>query len=221
MERPTSWSYSAWSTYDTCPRKYYYHYIEKLPQPDTPALANGKRVHKLAEDYVAGRLNALPVELGKFVGPFEDLRALEAVPEREIILSSEWVPISNLSEKWLKCILDAAIVYPDGTADIVDYKTGRAYPTHSLQMQLYALALMSAEPGLKTVTTRLWYLDSGEETKDTMLAAASCALQSLWSKRAQIMLADVRFQSSPGRWCRWCPQHIDAGGPCRGNREER
>ena len=49
------WSYSRLGTYESCPKKAYYSYVEKIPQEQHPAAQRGTRIHQLAEDYIVGK----------------------------------------------------------------------------------------------------------------------------------------------------------------------
>lgn len=213
----TGWSYSAYSTYETCPRKYRYAYVERLPQPTSPAAERGKKIHAKGEQYLLGGLDTPPAEFGKFSDLMVDLRELGALPEYEIILDSSWASASK-ENRWLKSVIDAALIYEDNTALIIDYKTGREYPAHATQMQLYSLALRAAHPNIGDIETRLWYLDSGAESKDISTPAEDRRLQAIWTARANRMLSDSELKTSPGTHCNWCPFHTRKGGPCAGGR---
>ena len=43
------WSHSRLSTYESCPKKAYYRYVEKLTEEQHPAAERGVRIHDLAE----------------------------------------------------------------------------------------------------------------------------------------------------------------------------
>lgn len=58
---PKAWSYSAWNFYDGCPYKYLLKNILKVPDPGTPEMAEGDRIHKLGEAYIKGQLDEVPV----------------------------------------------------------------------------------------------------------------------------------------------------------------
>jgi len=209
------WSYSAYSTYNTCARKYLYAYIEKLPQPKHPAAERGVTTHKKGEDFLLGKIAECPPEFHKFKALMLDLRELEAQPELEIILDSGWSPAPK-EQRWLKGVIDAAVIYEDNTGCIVDFKTGKQYPEHETQIQLYALMLRALHPEIGDIETRLWYLDQGHESKDISIAANDSHLRSIWSSRANKMLTDENFALNPGRHCYWCPFHVRKGGPCDG-----
>ena len=48
---PRVQSPSSINTYNQCPRKYFYRYIEKLPGKESPHLIIGKTVHSILEDF--------------------------------------------------------------------------------------------------------------------------------------------------------------------------
>ena len=57
------WSYSKLGTYESCPKKAYYRYIEKLPEEKHPAAERGIKIHNLAEQYITGEIKEIPREL--------------------------------------------------------------------------------------------------------------------------------------------------------------
>jgi len=198
----TTWSYSALSTYQQCPKKYDFAYVQKLPQEYAPAAERGKAMHADAEAYLRGTQQELAPSLGRFRRLFEDLRSMSATAEHVVTVDRNWDPAG---ERWLKAIMDATLIYPDGTADVVDYKSGRPYPGHAQQMMLYGTTLIAAYPQVTHVTTRLWYLDSGAETKGEVTAQAAEASRRIFTKMADTMLADEDLRPTPGAHCRWCP----------------
>ena len=60
------WSYSRLGTYESCPKKAYYRYIEKIPEEQHPAAERGIKIHGLAEQYIKGELEEMPKELYLF-----------------------------------------------------------------------------------------------------------------------------------------------------------
>lgn len=54
---------------------------------------------------------------------------------------------------------DRVVIRPDGTAIVVDYKTGAPHPAYRTQVKSYVRAL--ADMGFTTVEGYLWYIESG------------------------------------------------------------
>jgi CRISPR/Cas system-associated exonuclease Cas4 (RecB family) len=58
---------SSINTYRQCPRKYYYHYIEKIPSKPSIHLTRGKIAHSVLEDFFKIKVQKLPEENFMFV----------------------------------------------------------------------------------------------------------------------------------------------------------
>jgi hypothetical protein len=55
---PFRWSFSQWETYDTCPQKWKYQSVDKLPRmPPGPAAARGLDMHDRCENYITGQID--------------------------------------------------------------------------------------------------------------------------------------------------------------------
>ena len=78
MKNITRWSYSRLGTYESCPKKAFYKYIEQLPEKQHPAAERGTRIHQLAEDYIVGSIKEMPKELRLFKEAFEKIKAAAA-----------------------------------------------------------------------------------------------------------------------------------------------
>lgn len=128
----TSWSYSRLSTYQQCPRRAKYLYVDKLKEPDekAPALVNGSRVHALAAVHTTRQLpkwdrdslpfkaeltaalksKALPKELECFAEEFRALQKANAHCEDQWTLDRDWNPLGPdgwFSPKaWLRIKVD-------------------------------------------------------------------------------------------------------------------
>ena len=66
----TSWSFSRYQDYKSCPAKAKYKHIDKLKEPPSPAMERGAAIHNLCEQYVRGTLAKLPPELKLFKDEF-------------------------------------------------------------------------------------------------------------------------------------------------------
>lgn len=214
-ELPKKWSYSAYSKHATCPRAYMHAYVERLPQPQHPKAERGIRIHKEAELYIIGEAALPPAEMQYFRDDLDALRQQGAAAEYEITLTRAWGPADDAT-RWLKCVIDAVTVYDDGSARVIDFKTGRPYPEHAAQMQLYPLALRSEIPEIGNITTELWYVDEKTKSVDVSVPQADDRLRKIWTARADKMLNDTEFRKTPGRHCNWCGFYVIKGGPCTG-----
>ena len=69
-----SWSHSALKTYETCAYRSYITKVKRIQEDWGPAAKRGTRIHKQAEEYVAGTMPELPHTLEKFKGEFVFLK---------------------------------------------------------------------------------------------------------------------------------------------------
>ena len=237
-QRVTSWSYSRYSQYSTCPAQFKYKHILKLPEEQGPALARGEAIHKEAELYVKGASGAkVPASLAKFREEFKALRAARrrdqaaVVVEETFAFRADWT--KTAWNDWNGCRLRVKvdIARLDGAdLQITDVKTGRFRPdygalSYAEQLELYALGGLlwfAHVPDLR-VTTRLLYVDEGIDHR-TMVnadepkvytAADAKPLQKEWERRVKPMLADTTFAPRPGNGCRWCSYSKAKAGPCQ------
>jgi len=213
----TSWSYSRYSTYEACPAKAKYKFIDKLPEPGSPAMERGNAIHKLAERYTKGELGKLPTELKLFSDQFKTLKNSKPVVEETWAFTKDWE--KTTWNDWNGCavrIKTDAYCRDGNTLYVIDHKTGKQRDGYEAQLSLYALGAMYNFPDIKTVSTQLWYLDQGGDpvTMDYGIADFS-KLKKDWDRRTKPMLNDTRFAPNPGNACRWCTFSKSKGGPCK------
>lgn len=216
-----AWSFSRFDLWRTCPKQFYEKFITKsIAEATTPAMQRGNDIHKAAADFLMGKLDTLPASLAKFERLMRQFRDMpEKLVEQQWAFTKDWKATGYFAKgnnaAWLRVILDAALLYPDDTADVVDHKTGKKYGSNDDQMELFALATFSYAPWLKEVTTRLWYLDNGSEDIKTFYAADVPALRAKWEKMVAPMFEDTTFAPRPNEKCRFCALAKSNGGECR------
>lgn len=237
-----AWSYSRWARWMECPRRAYYSYICKLPDPSGAAAERGTAIHAQAEEYLRamGRPRFVPGELKRYSNGFKMLRRRGARAEQEIVVRENWqvlyetpqVPRPWIHESaWCRGKVDALVwggaEGQDATdATVIDFKTGRAHPPNSRyrdQLEFYALLTFLWHPQALRVRCAIWYLDhpspaGGTEAPehDVTYTRADDAerLRGIWDARARKLLSDTEYAPRPGEACRWCPYSPQRGGPC-------
>ena len=206
------WSHSRLSTYESCPKKAYYRYVEKLTEEQHPAAERGVRIHDLAEKYIKGELTEMPSELYLFYEGFEQLRldyeAGDVCVEEQWAFNLSWEKTDWDSEDtWGRYIVDALIM--QGThAKVIDFKTGR-YKDYNEgyknQCALYACCVFMRFPELKTIQTELWYLDHHKITKYAFAREDMDEKKTMFHARALAMTTDETFDTKPSETsCRFC-----------------
>ena len=206
------WSYSRLGTYESCPKKAYYRYIEKIPEEQHPAAERGIKIHGLAEQYIKGELEEMPKELYLFYEGFEQLR--EDYKKGDVCVEERWA--FNLSweksnwdseDTWGRYIIDA-FVKQGAYAKIIDFKTGR-FKGHNEgyknQCTLYACCIFNRFPDVEKIDTELWYLDHHKITRYNFERSELQKIQDDFHKRGLKMTTDIEFNTTPSEFaCRFC-----------------
>lgn len=210
-----AWSFSRYNCYQTCPFQFKCKFIDKLPEEKSPQMERGLRIHKAAENYLNSE-GPLPEEAHSFAAEMQFLLEQQASPEMQMGFTKSWKPTSWFGkDTWVRVILDAALIYVDNTADVVDFKTGRKYGDNEEQMELFAVATFQRFPLLTDVKTRLWYFDSGDEDVADYHVNDVPKLRAKWDKKVEPLFSDTTFAPRPNDKCHWCSFGKSKGGPCR------
>lgn len=219
MTTITAWSYSRFAKYELCPAQFKYAYIDKLPTTGSPAMARGDKIHRSIASFVMGGIalesdavkHAFPAKLIKEVRDFED-----KVVEQQWGFTARWEPTGWFGkDTWFRNIVDAAVLYDDLWTDCLDWKTGKRYASNADQMELNALAMMRHFKPATGVTTRMVYIDSGEEDTSEFKRSDEPLLMAKWEKKVEPMFTDTAFLPRPNDKCRFCDFSRSSGGPCR------
>lgn len=220
VELITAWSFSRYKTWFDCPFKAKLKFIDKLPEPGSPAMERGSAIHKMAEDFANGLMRTMPDELAKFKSEFLALKRAKPACEGEWAFTSDWEETGWFAKApkaaWCRVKTDVFYVEKDKTTgNVIDHKTGKPKDDHAEQLSLYALAAFIKYPQLKVCHAKLWYLDSGDEVSQTFVRAQMDELKAHWNGKVKPMLSDTRFAPKPGNGCRWCHFSKSKNGPCR------
>lgn len=225
----TSWSFSRLQTYNECPLKARYKFIDKLPEPSSPALERGTALHLLAEYYLRGIRKTVPTELKAISEPLKNLRKCKALAEAEFAFDKDWNPVTWFDKKaWCRVKADSTIppvIDDEATVFIDDFKSGgrldaqgniefkQDYP---LQLELYGIAGLITYPAADQARSSLIFIDHGKTVETEPVHRKDLpALKKAWEKRIKKMLADQQFKPTPGSACRWCTFRRSNGGPCQ------
>ena len=97
MSNIPQWSYSRLKTFEDCPKKAEYAYIQRIKEPGNKAMDRGKDIHKLCEEYIRGRFDDdIPKQLVEFQEAFELLKELHlkghVLCEGDWAFTTEWEP---------------------------------------------------------------------------------------------------------------------------------
>lgn len=219
--RFTAWSFSRWRDHDQCPYRAGLKHLMKVPEPSSPALARGDRIHKAASAFITGVVKKLDDELAPVratVLVYRDaLRAGLAQVDDRWAFNKSWAPVEFFAhDAWLRQITDYH-AHEGARAAVTDFKSGKVSEDKTFmfyQLELYALGTFLKKPRVEEVEARLLYTDHNVEQRETYHRSQLRGLQKTWVKRTIPILTEARFEPKPGNHCRWCPHSASKGGPC-------
>lgn len=206
MARPFSWSYSALSAFETCPRQYHEMRIKKAwPDPPGEAQQWGKLLHKYLEDRISmGK--ELPVFL-KYLEPiiqkFENSKG-ETQPEYRLALNREFKPVEFFaSDAWVRAVGDVIKVYGN-VAFACDWKSGR-YREGDDQLRLQAAIMFATYPHVEKIGVVYAWVKEKRTTPRTFTRADVPGIWQDFLPRVQRMeeaFANKDFPPKPSGLCK-------------------
>lgn len=211
-----AWSLTKLKTFETCGARYDYKYNQHLPDVSSQAAADGQRKHKEMEGFINGTLPTLTGPLEFYYG---FLTALKDSPvplytEYRIALNKDWTRCTEREEPWYIGYLDL-FRKGESTANFWDWKSGKIYPGHLEDMEVYAVATMAAHPEIETLTATYTYIDKGQNRERLFSREAEFdALRAKWTPRVERMETATQFIPNPQFFCRYCSYSKRNGGPC-------
>lgn len=217
--RITAWSYSRYSTWIKCAFMLKCNAILRIKQPSNYFMERGTDIHNKGEQYLLGNIRGIPPEYKMFGDEMKMIKGMGALPEVDLAVAKGWKPSAgdDWNNVWCRAKVDADIPHEDETeSTLIDYKTGRYYPSHDEQGELYSICKFSHAKEVKIVDVEFWYLDSGD-VKDFQYKRKDLAkLKKKWENRTKPMLTDTTFKPNPGQQCRKCFYSSKNGsGPCK------
>lgn len=219
MKPLKAWSYSRYALYQMCPMRFKHEVLEGNKTAESAAMARGQKIHKDIADWLMMKAEGLPKEVIKHPRVEQVMSELFQIKDKQIEqqlgFTDCWKPTGWFAkDTWLRVVLDVGIMYPDLTYEVVDHKTGKRYGSNDDQMELFAVAVMCQFVPVKHVTTRLVYIDSGEEEFAEFPAHHKQRLIDKWVKKIRPMFEDTTWAPRPNDKCRFCPLAKSAGGKC-------
>lgn len=206
----------------------YFKYVEKRPQPERApddkgelARLRGIAVHSAAEAYIKGEAAELDPLLGKVKDFVEECR--EQYAKGIVEVEEDWAYDLSWQQSdwfdtscWLRIKLDVFIKWPDGTWEVVDWKTGKRFGNevkHSQQGLLYAIAAFMRYPEMERVRIRFAYVDEGYSKPKEYDRATVMKMLPNWDQRARDFTFAQNWPVRPNTInCRFCPYSPNPGG---------
>lgn len=226
-------SYSALDTFRTCPLKYKFAYIDKLPVTQSGVMQFGTLMHKVMEELYAHQM--LPITKEELMHVFsarwrpqlyqDEYQAQSDFSSGVAIIEREWEkkqaeiePVTIAREKYFLLPIAEGFdisgridridkIGPD-SLEIIDYKTGRSVPSenevrNNLQLSIYYFALLQLWPSTKQVTLSLYYLRP--DMKVSFVADPALLEKARETLRDLVeQIRTTNYAATPGKHCDYC-----------------
>lgn len=208
--------FSKLDAYRSCPQKFKYAFIDKLPQPGSPAMERGSKIHDDAEAYLRGWITALPEPLSNWQDEFDALREAKCLPEQAWGFNRAWELLPNWLHPttWLRAKSDAHYIQGD-TLIIIDFKTGKYRVPSTEQIELYAICGSAVYPSMEKVTAEFWFVDADNTYTKQYTKAHLVELRKKYENYFAPIYADEAWKPAPSRECKWCNFSTSKDGPCQ------
>lgn len=205
-----TWSYSALSSFETCPKQYWHLRVAKdVVEPPSPYLEEGNRLHS-AFDARIRKGTPLPTVYAMHEPMLDKLVKApgETLSETKMALTRNLTPSPYFGpEVWMRTVIDAAKIR-DTDASIFDWKTGKP-KEDTTQLALMAGTLFAYRPELMTVKAALVFVGYTETVRqdfhrDTMGEQWNEIFPRV--RDMEVSVGQVSFPPKPSGLCkRYCP----------------
>ena len=210
------------SVFRACPAQFKYKFIDKLPEPKSPAMQRGNDLHKDLDAYLKKDKKTVPAVLKATIHPLvlEEYKLYRAsktmASELQLAVTNEWTRTGWFDKDvWLRVVLD--VVRVDGKVLIMgDHKTGQIRPDqHAEQLEIYGAIGPAFWPGMSEIRGEMYYVDQNAAPAVHVYKPKDVPrLRKKWSALAAPMFKAKTFKAVPGQACRYCAFSGRRGGLC-------
>lgn len=205
-----AWSYSALTSFETCPYRHYETRVAKSTvEPETDALRWGNQVHKALE-LRAKESAPLPTGMTQWEPLMEKITAIPGwtMTESQFALNASFESVHWFAKDvWLRGVVDFGKL-KDKSILALDYKTGKVKPD-SDQLKLFAAILMEVYPSVDKVVSGFVWLKEKSITKEVFVRDQKADIWGGFIPRVNRLQAahDAnKWPKKPSGLCRaWCP----------------
>ena len=210
-----AWGFSKLDVYRSCPQKFEYQFIQKLPSGSSPAMERGSKMHENIESYLNGWTSELLADNEKFQNAIDALKAEDYKAEQALGFDRDWKLLPDWFNKqtWLRVKMDAYYIKA-GVGYAIDFKSGKYRIPSADQVGLYAIGLGAKHPELEKVVAEMWYLDTGDIYKKEYTKEQLLKLRTKFEVAVAPMYVQELWTPTPSNECRWCPYSKTKGGKC-------
>lgn len=206
-----AWSYSALSSFETCPRRHFLTRVSKaVKEPESEALRWGNYVHKALEDRLRDS-KPLPTTLSTheaFCQKVESIEDAKLMVEYEAAITKEFQPTGWWDrDVWCRSKWDLGILKGNALG-IYDWKTGKRKLDID-QMELFALSAFIHLPDVEVVTSGYVWLKDKKIDREKFRRDQAPEIWSRWLPRVERFnqaFEQDKWPAKPSGLCRkWCP----------------
>lgn len=209
MTFKTPWSFSALSTYEQCPKKFYHLKVAKdVRDSDSSFSVEGKEVHDaMYQRVIKGVPLPLPIRhYEKFAAKFAESKG-EKHGEMKLCLNNKFEPVDWFAkDAWVRAVVDLLIIRGN-VAIIVDWKTGKVRLDWT-QLKLTAAVLSRLMPEITDFKLVFVWLRESKLSSDVI---NKDDLKTVWSdllprvKAIEVAKQTTEFPAKESGLCRFCP----------------
>ncbi|MBT8198459.1 MAG: ATP-dependent helicase, partial [Acidimicrobiia bacterium] len=204
-------------TYASCPQRFYWSEVDRLPRRPSAWLRRGTELHRRIELHNRGVVpfddagddtyDMAPSDaVDDGPGAFDVFTASRFATQRPTLIETPFSLV--LDDALIRGRVDA--VYADETFEVVDYKSGRPSDDPSRRVQLQAYAVAAAEGGLgidppDEFPVTFAYFGGGSLSEETELATGE------WRDEARLHLSSLveratggDYEPTPSEQCHRC-----------------
>lgn len=208
--------FSKLDSYRECPQKFHFQFVQKLPQPGSPAMERGSKMHESCEMYLNGWAKTLIPEVAEWQSALDEVKKKTFQAEKAWGFDKNWRLLSDWFQPttWLRAKSDCH--YVEGNrVTVIDFKSGKYRIPSTEQIELYAICAGAVYPDATDVDAEYWFLDTGEVYKQSYTSEQLLDLRKKYERYFQPLFTDEVFTPAPGTGCRWCHYSKTKGGKCQ------
>jgi len=218
-----AWSISAVRNHTSCPLKFRFQRIDRLPEPPSQVLDRGTAIHAALAYYLTNNIwenDSFPT-LQRWEPTVDRLRDEGGLPEKQVAFTKEWQACEWYAADVRSRFIFDVVVPPteanDWTVKVCDWKSGKKYDSHIMDARLYALAAMKLYPEAQRASVGFLYVDRPPTDGGVLYACERSVVPEL-EAFAELFnhdfLNDTLYPARPGPHCNWCYQRKSVGGQC-------
>lgn len=210
------YSFSKLSTYNHCPRKFKYNYIDKAPKDksDITALLKGGAIHSIIEHYPEETTHKLAPQYQHIVDSFvvtglgQKYLGQKSIREFDFGLTKDLIPTSYSDKEALFRGSVDYICTIDDVLHLIDWKSGKSKdPRWQVydQLMFYAIYFFKAYENINKIRITYVYVEHDEYENDIVLERQylNNYVNDLTNNIEKVE-ADEIFVKNEGKLCAWC-----------------